>query len=234
LFLLFDEKCLKGKGDHIEFFKILPTVELFDIDVTPNENISTEASIEDVGRFDVFLTAKFKDQVNHIGKLNIIFELKIDSKTSSLQSRRYSDWLYENHPKDVNFLIYILPKLLSSSKATVGDGRWYCLDYQLLNDKLLIPILEHPNLNEKVKVFVIQYIKNLKISYKGIKMAITNEEKRLALELYEKYSDVFDSIFDVLQEENVIDFSISELASKGRKTGRIAIKIDGKVFEQGC
>ena len=77
---------------------------------------------------------------------------------------------------------------MSNAHSTVGDYRWYCMDYQLLNDKLLIPLLDHPNLNEKVKPFIIQYIKNLKTRYKGIKMAITNEEKRLALTLYDKYS----------------------------------------------
>jgi len=106
-----------------------------------------------------------------------------------------------------------------------------CLNYQLLNDKLLLPLLDHPNLNEKVKPFIIQYVKNLKNRYKGIKMAITNEEKSLALALYEKYSDVFDSIYDALVSTGTIDFSTSDMdVSKGRATGRLAVKIDGKVF----
>ncbi|MEI2691136.1 MAG: hypothetical protein V9H69_16070 [Anaerolineae bacterium] len=59
----------------------------------------------------------------------------------------------------------------------MGDERWYCLDYQLLNDKLLLPLLDHPSLNDKVKPFIVQYVKNLKIRHKGVKMAITNEDK---------------------------------------------------------
>jgi hypothetical protein len=62
-------------------------------------------------------------------------------------------------------------------------------------------------------------------------MAITNEEKKLATELYEKYSDVFDSIYDALQEANILDYSTSDLPSKGRKSGRLAVKVNGKVFE---
>jgi len=101
----------------------------------------------------------------------------------------------------------------------------------IINDKLLIPLLDHPNLNEKVKPFIIQYIKNLKIRHKGIKMAITNEEKRIALALYEKYSDVFDSIYDALVSTGAIDFSTSDASdNKGRAVGKIAVKIDGKVF----
>jgi hypothetical protein len=61
-------------------------------------------------------------------------------------------------------------------------------------------------------------------------MAITEEEKRLSLDLYEKYKDVFDSIYDALFEANAIDYSTTDL-SKGRKSGRLAIRFDNRVFE---
>jgi len=190
-----------------------------------------ETSVSGVGRFDIFITASLIDDKGQIKKLNIIFELKIDSKPDKSQATKYADWLLSNHPNDINLLIYLTPTLMSDSKATVGDSRWYCLDYQLLNDKLLIPLLDHPDLNEKVKPFIIQYIKNLRTRYRGVKMAITNEEKRLALSLYEKYSDVFDSIYDVLVASGTIDFSTSDVVEgKGRETGRIAVKIGNKVI----
>lgn len=234
LMLLLDESCLKAKNHAEDFLlKVLPTAEFSEIEVTPNEHFSTETSISGVGRFDIFLTAKYSDNFGNNGILNIIFELKIDSKPNGEQSRKYSDWILENHKENENFLIYLTPHLLHDSKSTVGDERWYCLNYQLLNDKLLIPLLDHPNLNEKVKPFIIQYVKNLKNRYKGIKMAITNEEKSLALALYEKYSDVFDSIYDALVSTGTIDFSTSDMEmSKGRATGRLAVKIDGKVFSE--
>lgn len=232
LLLLFDERCLKA-DDHSKQFllTILPTIDFYDLEVTPNENVPNETSITGVGRFDIFLTANFEDSLGNKGKLNIIFELKIDSKPDGEQSKKYADWLYKNHPNDVNLLIYLTPVLSLDSKSTVGDKRWYCLDYQLLNDKLLMLLLDHPNLNEKVKPFIIQYIKNLKIRYKGIKMAITNEEKKMAIALYEKYSDVFDSIYDALVATGTIDYSTSDVVdTKGRTTGRIAVKLDNKVF----
>lgn len=232
LLLLLDEKCLKATN-HSEFFltNILPVVDFLAVEVTPNEYLSTETSVAGVGRFDIFLTANYDDESGNTGNLNIIFELKIDSKPDGKQSAKYANWLFETHPNDVNLLIYITPNLSNSPKATVGDDRWYCLDYQLLNDKLLIPLLDHPKLNEKVKPFIIQYIKNLKMRYRGVKMAITNEEKRLAVALYEKYSDVFDSIYDALVSTGTIDFSTSNMVeSKVRTTGRLAVKIDDKAF----
>jgi hypothetical protein len=47
--------------------------------------------------------------------------------------------------------VFVTPVLGDSSQATAGDERWYCLDYPLLNDKQLLPLLDHPNLNDKVK-----------------------------------------------------------------------------------
>jgi hypothetical protein len=62
-------------------------------------------------------------------------------------------------------------------------------------------------------------------------MAITNEEKRLALALYEKYSDVFDSIYDALVSLGAIDFSTSDVVeTKGRVTGRLAVRVNKKIL----
>lgn len=232
LLLTYDERCLKSSNHNASpLAGVLPTIEFDNIEVTPNEFLSSEISVRGLGRFDIYLTADYKNYSGITGRLNIIFELKIDSSINTDQSKKYADWLFNNHPHETNVLIYVLPNLLTDSKSTIGDSRWYCMDYQLLNDKLLSPILEHPNLNYKVQPFIIQYIKNLKIRHKGVKMAITTEEKKLAIELYEKYSDVFDSIFDALQESNMIEFSTSDIPARGRKTGRLAVKVNGKIFE---
>jgi hypothetical protein len=232
LLLLFDNRCLKAKNQYMKkIINLLPTIEFTNIEVSPNEYSSSETSVKDVGRFDIFLTAEYKSAKVKQEKLNIIFELKIDSPVDVKQSQRYADWLEKQHSDDTNFLIYIVPKLLSDSKATTGDERWYCIDYQLLHDKLLLPVVDHPYLNEKTKPFIIQYIKNLKTTYKGIKMALTEQEKSLARELYDKYGDVFDSIFDALQAEGLIDYTPSDLPVRGREKGRIAVKVDGHVFE---
>lgn len=233
LFSLLDENTLKSVNhNNDELFKVLPILDFSNVEVVPNEFTSTELTVGNVGRFDIFLKCSYFDKLNDIEKnLNIIFELKIDSQVNGGQSKKYADWIYVNHPNDENFLIYILPTLLSSSKATIGDERWYCINYQILNDKIILPILDHPNLNEKVKPFIIQYAKNLKFRHKGIKMAITTEEKRLAISLYEKYCDVFDAIFDALQEAEAIDYSTSDIPRRGKKIGRIVVKIDNKNFE---
>lgn len=233
LLLLSNDRALKPNDrTRCRLLKILPTVEFTDVQVTPNEFVSAERSVNGVGRFDVFLTANYADKLGSAGKLNAIFEFKIDTKPSKQQSTRYADWLFSTHPNDENLLVYVNPSLAQDSEQCVGDKRWYCLDYQLLNDSLLTPLLEHPSLNDKVKPFIVQYVKNLKIRQKGVKMAITEEERKMALALYEKYSDVFDSIFDTLVAANVIEHSTSDARPRsGRAKGRIAVKIGGKIFD---
>ncbi len=233
LLLLLDERCLKPHSEPSKFlFNILPTVEFEAVEVSPNENTSTERSVSGVGRFDVFLSALYRDSFGNSGRINVIFEFKVVAKPDKEQSKKYAVWLNENHPDDVNFLIYILPTLGATPYETVGDDNWYCLDYQTLNDKLLAPVLDHPKLNEKVRPFIVQYVKNLKSRYKGIKMAITQEEKDIAVALYEKYSDVFDSVFDVLVTEGLIKTKAKQISlDKGRATGRLAVKLNGKVFD---
>jgi ribosomal protein S17E len=234
LLLLSDERTLKPNGNatRCKVLEALPTTEFTDVEVTPNEFVSNERSVEGVGRFDIFLTANYKDKNGEAGRLNVIFEFKIDTKPNKEQSQKYPDWLLSAHPKDDNLLVYVNPTLDENSEKTIGDKRWHCLDFQLLNDKLLNPLLEHPSLNDKTKPFIIQYVKNLKIRQKGIKMAITDEEKKMALALYEKYSDVFDSIFDALKAAEVIEYSTSDTGkTRGRARGRMAVKVGGKVFD---
>lgn len=233
LFSLLEGSTLKPINHNTNsFFKVLPILKFYNIEVVPNEFTSTELNVYDVGRFDIFLKGCYYDKINDLEKkINILFELKIDTSINSNQSKKYADWIFSNHPEDDNFLVYLLPNLLSSSKVTVGDERWYCMNYQILHDKIIIPLIDHPNLNEKVKPFIIQYSKNLMFRHKGIKMAITTEEKRLAISLYEKYCDVFDAIFDALQEAESIDYSTSDIPRRGKKVGRIAVRIDNRIFE---
>lgn len=62
-------------------------------------------------------------------------------------------------------------------------------------------------------------------------MAITNEEKRMAVALYDKYSDVFDSIYDALVSIGTINFSTSDVVpTSGRESGRIAVRINGRLL----
>lgn len=210
----------------------LPTVSFSDVEVAPNEWIPRERSVNGVGRFDVFLQGRFADRLGNAGRLNVVIEFKIAAKPDKRQSRRYADWLLGAHSKDENFLIHVTPSLGRNAVESAGDARWFCLDYQPLNDGLLCAVVQHPNLNPKVKPFVVQYMKNLNARQNGVKLAITEEERRLALALYEKYADVFDAIYDTLVAAELLEPRAAKARSgRGRARGRIAVRIGGRLLQ---
>jgi PD-(D/E)XK nuclease superfamily len=88
LLLTYDEACLKSSSHNRNpLTKVLPTIEFKDIEVTPNEFFSSEVSVKNLGRFDVFLTANYQNSSGESSRLNIIFELKIDSSIDASQSK---------------------------------------------------------------------------------------------------------------------------------------------------
>lgn len=229
--MLFEENAVKPRRWPKHLTDLIAAPEIREVRVAPNEFLSTETSVSGVGRFDVFATGTFATRAGQIHTFNLLIELKIDATPHKEQSIRYADWLLKAHPDDLNMLVYFLPDIGQSAVAQIGDGRWHCVDYQALSDRLLESVLQHPRLNEKVRPFVLQYVQNLRIPYRGVRMAITKEEKELALALYEKYDDVFDAIYDILVETGAIEHSTSEISSKGRASGRIAVRVDDNIFD---
>jgi len=123
LVLLSDERTLKPKTKP-NLLNRLPVLEFSEVSVFPNENVSSETSVQGVGRFDVFLSAKYTDQI--VGKsgasenLNVLFEFKIDSKPTEKQSRKYADWLLKTHSHDRSLLVYVTPVLFEHPKRRLG------------------------------------------------------------------------------------------------------------------
>lgn len=217
--------------DEQQILPVLANAKFENTSIAPNENNSTEIGISGIGRFDIFLKADLTDIFDQKHRLNLLIELKVDSTPSAEQSARYADWLFSMHKDDVNLAIYFLPKLGVTSLTTVGDGRWHCVSYQSLHDKLLVSLLEHPGLNPKTTPFILQYMKNMRYSHRGVKMAITEEERRIASALYDKYSDVFDAIYEALSVEKKIDYDIADaVGAPARESGKIAIQLAGKLF----
>jgi|TARA_B100001971_G_scaffold152492_1_gene141727 hypothetical protein len=229
LLQLIDKSTLPSSKISIGYLKsILPKLYLDDLEVSPNEFNPKEKNITDVGRFDIYATGQSKlDEKNII----ILFELKIDSPIRKTQSEKYLNWLFSNFENEITIPIYFLPILGSDSKATVGDDRWFCISYQKLHDSILIPVLNHPDLNKMAKDFIDQYLKTLRTTYKGIKMAITTEERELATSIYEKHAEAIDSLIEILSDNDIIDFGSSELSSSGRGSGKISIEINKNVLE---
>ena len=86
LLLLYDERALGARPSSADaLLPILPTAGFHDVEVTPNENASAERSITGIGRLDIFVSANVPYPSGTDRRLNIVLELKIDSKYSVLQ-----------------------------------------------------------------------------------------------------------------------------------------------------
>ena len=233
LVLLFSEGTLASADAQDQAPEVLSRASLDTIRVRPNEWDHTEMSV-DAGRLDIYVEGKLSRADASSGDFHILVEMKVESKISRDQSTAYAKWLIAGHPDDINLLVYILPSetLRSTSEATVGDSRWYCLDFQALHDQILLPALDHHALSAKTRPFIVQYVRNLQIPHRGIKMAITSDEKKLARQLYEKYGDVFDGLAEALQAEG-IDYELEQPAvqRQGRVPGRLAVEIEGRQLE---
>lgn len=222
------------KPDEQNIISFFPYKKLTISETRPNEIDGSEVSIETVGRFDIYIELEVKNINDKDKKVSIIIELKIDSKIKAEQSKRYADWQFENKTAYDKILIYFIPDeyLNENSRKTVGDNRWFCLSYQLLHDNLLIPILNHPSLSLTAKLIIEQYVKNMRLTNKGIKMATTQEERDLINFIYEKYQSVFENIFEVLELENKIEEPIlSKAPRSGRNRGKIIFEFDNNKYE---
>ena len=67
------------------------------------------------------------------------------------------------------------------------DATWMITTFVLIDTVMT-------NLDHQNDVRVSEYINNLRTERKGETMAITNEERKLAKELTDKYSSTFDAI----------------------------------------
>lgn len=225
LLLLHDQTLHSSDYDPDLIKKLLSDNSFKDLEVRPNENNSKEVSVSGVGRFDIYLNGK--TSLNN-KEIIIIFELKVDSPIRQDQSIKYTEWLYKEHSDKFFLPIYLLPTLNTNSKSTVGDDKWFCISYQLIYDRVLNQVLKHPNLNSDVKPFIEQYLKALRTTMKGVRMAITNKEKDLAVSLYEKHSDAIDELYEILINSDVVDYSKNDTtSSSGRGSGIISVEING-------
>ncbi|WNS42374.1 PD-(D/E)XK nuclease family protein [Paenibacillus sp. MMS20-IR301] len=208
-----------------EIARVASICDLKKANVYPNQEIKKEFSCP-VGKMDVFIEI---EDIEHDLKVIILLEQKVNAKIDNMQCKKYLDWVKSNYPN-----YFIIPVLLApshqinvSSEKTLGSSEWYCIDYQLLHDKVLTPIARNPELNPQVNALITQYIDVLKIPYNGRKLAVTDEEKELALELYSKHREAFEAIQAALSDS--VDISLIPTTSEISKLMLYANgkKIDG-------
>ena len=209
----------------------LASADLLSVEVSPSEVSPVERSVNGVGRFDIFATGSCLPIGGQARRFNLLVEIKIDSQPDAVQADRYAQWLSDSHPNDINVLIYLSPNNQRSLQID-PQLQWLHVSFQEMHDKVLLPTLQHPALNSLAVPFLAQYVKNLRHAHRGQRMALTSDQRRIALALYERHHRVFDELLEVLTAEGIAIASVPSDASVGRRKGRIAVRIDSQLFEE--
>jgi hypothetical protein len=169
--------------------------------VVPSEHEQQEKNIREdggrSGRLDVFMSKIGYRGAGHDGAV-IVIEQKVWADVDDEQCARYSAWLEKEHAGKAHVCILLAP-LGDSGESPIEDKRWLTLDYQVFSDEVLVPILEHPDLNDGVRRLIQEYADALRIPMNGAtKLAISQEERDLAKRLFDRHEKTFESLFLVL------------------------------------
>ena len=220
LLLALTNPTIQGEGTHFEqLVKLASLGNLDNAKVYPNEYNQMEFSCP-AGRIDVFIeNLEFNDGL----KASILIEQKVNAQIDKGQCKKYANWLCGRNPNDLKVFVIVAPddRLKGSAEDTIGDSRWCGINYQVLHDVILVPLSKHPGLSSHTAPLIAQYIDALRVPINGRKLAVTEEERELALDLYEKHKDAFEALNAALAESTDLNL----VAAHSQKTV-LSVKIN--------
>ena len=168
-----------------------------------------------------------------------IVEEKIKATVGLGQAKKYADYIEDeskHNPKLRGVCVLLSPKCddeLASSYDLAEDSRWYCLSFQALHDYVLIPCLEHPDMDTEMAVCLRHYIRNLRMVINGRSLAMSKEERELAEKVVGKYKDTLKLLAKVLKESDG-DFELENTLAKQDGQSPLCISIPGEKPVEGA
>jgi hypothetical protein len=221
----------KGFLSPAKLAMLAATRDLSEARVLPNE-FHPEKSIAVFGRVDgwIELDAITEESGEDAAPpLRIIIEMKVKASKRDRQCIDYADHLEKEAGPDGKqaevLAVFVAPRdvMGGTSRDATDDGRWYCLDFQMLHDDLFIPSLEHPGLSTHMRPLVEHYLLNLR-SPRGTegRMAYTKEEKELARKIHARHIETFRALAEILREVGDFPEEIGQLPGEAAAlaTGR--------------
>ena len=157
-----------------------------------NIEVLTQESI-DVGRLDLLI--KFNIGNN---KYNIILENKLFSEESSEdQTKRYKEYLDDYFKDDNN--IYVFLSLNNDSKISAEDN-YIRINYQELVNYVLEPC-SFLEVKGAASISIEEYLKGFTYLCEFDCMPLTNNLRKLAVAIYNIYSDILMNILNANEDE---------------------------------
>lgn len=205
--------------------------------ISPSERNNQEASVDIEGTnafFDILLSGESKGTADdglrqNTIKFALLVEMKVKANSTDGQATRYANWFEESYKRHRRLLIYVLPshRMRESVEKTIGDPRWCIVTYQSLHDHVLSKILQHHNLAEHARWVIREYIKNLRTERKGSSMAITHEERELAVKIFKQYQTTFQALQDALHMEGQEELDLQPIPGATRRPP-ITVSVGGE------
>ena len=195
--------------------------------VLPNEYSPTEHTFSG-GRADVWIEIA---QAESAPGLFVFVEMKVDAPLSKDQCKKYADYVISRATESKAVCIFLARSddLSTTSTETVSDPNWYCIDFQALHDEVVEPCRRHPTLSPQMAPLVEHYLLNMRdlTSPRG-RMAITKEERDMALAIYEKHASTFRALAEILKDE---DGFPAGLTSPAEDEVPLALTADGATIK---
>jgi len=244
LLAIADDRTRRGRKspDSREIERLAALGILVDANVTPNEQAQQEKTVPGVGRIDVFAdNMKTETEADAV----LLVEQKVNARIDPSQCKKYADWLEGQYPDALRILVLLAPSesVGATFIETVGDDRWRMMDYQALHDLVLVPLLRSSRLTPGTKPLIEQYVDLLRgpgqsrkcmgpeaseegeITAKGRRLAVIEEEKKLAMELYEQHKDALETIAMAIEPDDA-DLSKRIL----QKQASLCLYVDSKAI----
>ncbi len=197
------------------------SIAIYNTIVSTEYNVKTQTA---KGRADIVIDVRVGiPDANDISKLRVVIENKIYSKEHSSQTNTYFEY-YEKERQPGEYILYIyLTPLLMQDKASCD--KFVHLTYQDLLNNVFEPLLLLPDLSERTRFILTEYINCLSIpveefqdNKKNIKrttiMAISNNERGLLEAFWEKHEKLIMAIHTVRASDLNLDDEEREIHKK--------------------
>jgi hypothetical protein len=212
-----------------------------DASVMPSEQDPVEMALPS-GRADVWiqLPAIVEGSGGQVTEPEVKFvvEMKVDAALGVEQCRRYANDLRQavgsvaGNAKVAAIFVARTDSMAATSTATVDDPHWYCIDFQILHDEVVVPCAEHPNLSPHMRGLIQHYLLNLRDprGRRG-RMAFTKEEKQLARAIFERHRATFVALADILGDEEGFPKGLVEIdADPGQPAAALSLQVGADVI----
>lgn len=126
--------------------------------------------------------------------LQIVVETKVRAREHGDQTSTYFNWA-----EQAGFKTSIYVFLTLEDARPPQHPAFIQFHYQWLYDRVLQPVLSHPNLSAEARFLMEQYMANLTDTTQDRPMA--RGDKELCQQIYERHQPVFEAIFLAVREE---------------------------------